>query len=107
MISRLSTDTFFFTIINRTEALSRLLDMVSGNSGNTFSRPGLSSECAAKPHVTLLIERIANLRRTNPDIERWWHDHAVHDYEPTQQTTAHPVGLLHFALQSVTAPRRT
>ncbi|WBQ04394.1 helix-turn-helix transcriptional regulator [Kribbella sp. CA-293567] len=64
---------------------------------------GMRREAARRPHDTLLIEGIANLRRTNPDIERWWHDHAVHDYAPTQQTIAHPGGQLQFALQSVAA----
>ncbi|WBQ08402.1 helix-turn-helix transcriptional regulator [Kribbella sp. CA-293567] len=65
---------------------------------------GMRREAARRPHDTLLIEGIAELRRTDPDIERWWHDHAVHDYAPTRQSILHPAGVLEFTLESITAP---
>jgi hypothetical protein len=53
-------------------------------------------------HLAAAVER---LRRVDPDVARWWDDHAVRDYASVGKQIAHPQGgSLNFNIEVVTAP---
>ncbi len=61
-------------------------------------------EAARRPDDTRLSELIDELRRSDPDVARWWDDHAVRDYASVQKRIAHPTaGMLTFDIENVTA----
>jgi hypothetical protein len=48
------------------------------------------------------------LRRTDPDVARWWDDHTVRDYASVRKRIAHPAaGPLDFNIEVITAPHAT
>jgi hypothetical protein len=49
---------------------------------------------------------VAELRRTDPDVERWWTDHGVRDYASVAKQIRHPdAGDLTFDIEIVGAPK--
>jgi hypothetical protein len=81
----------------------------SGSSTGPSSPPGPSPRCAWKPAAIpddhALLAEVDDLRRTDPDVARWWNDHTVRDYASMPKRIAHPdAGLLDFAIEIVTAP---
>jgi hypothetical protein len=62
-------------------------------------------ELGRHPEDQLLAAAVEQLRRTDPDVARWWDDHTVRDYASVRKRIAHPeVGSLHFNIEVVTAP---
>jgi transcriptional regulator with XRE-family HTH domain len=62
-------------------------------------------EAGRRPDDRKLLAEVDDLRRTDPDVARWWNDHTVRDYASTPKRIAHPdVGLLDFGIEIVTAP---
>lgn len=65
----------------------------------------LRGEAGRRPHDAQLIQLIADLRSSHPDVEHWWNDHRVRDYTSIRKHIRHPVaGDLHFDIEIVTAP---
>jgi transcriptional regulator with XRE-family HTH domain len=62
-------------------------------------------ELGRHPEDQLLAAAVEQLRRTDPDVARWWDDHTVRDYASVRKRIAHPeAGPLHFNIEVVTAP---
>lgn len=62
-------------------------------------------EVGRRPDDQRLIAAVHDLRRTDPDIARWWDDHTVRDYASVPKRIAHPeAGPLDFNIEIVTAP---
>ncbi|GAA4606069.1 helix-turn-helix transcriptional regulator [Actinoallomurus liliacearum] len=62
-------------------------------------------EVGRRPDDQRLLAAVRDLRRTDPDVARWWDDHTVRDYASVSKRIAHPeAGLLDFAIEIVTAP---
>jgi transcriptional regulator with XRE-family HTH domain len=62
-------------------------------------------EIGRRPDDRILLAEVDDLRRTDPDVARWWNDHTVRDYASTPKRIAHPeAGLLDFGIEIVTAP---
>ena len=65
----------------------------------------LRGEAGRRPHDARLVELIADLRSSHPDVERWWNDHRVRDYTSMHKHIRHDVaGDLHFDIEIITAP---
>ncbi len=61
-------------------------------------------EAGRRPDDARLAELIDELRDSDPDVARWWDDHAVRDYASVQKRIAHPTaGLLVFDIENVAA----
>jgi hypothetical protein len=57
------------------------------------------------PEDRLLRSAVDELRRTDPDVARWWDDHAVRDDASVTKHIDHPhAGTLTFDIEFVTAP---
>lgn len=64
-------------------------------------------EVGRRPNDRRLIATVNELRRTDPDVSRWWDDHTVRDYASVSKRIAHPhAGLLDFDIEIVTAPHQ-
>jgi transcriptional regulator with XRE-family HTH domain len=62
-------------------------------------------EVGRHPEDQLLAAAVEQLRRTDPDVARWWDDHTVRDYASVRKRIAHPAaGPLQFNIEVVTAP---
>jgi transcriptional regulator with XRE-family HTH domain len=62
-------------------------------------------EVGRRPDDRRLISAVDDLRRTDPDVARWWNDHAVRDYASVHKHIAHPdAGTLDFNIEIVIAP---
>ena len=62
-------------------------------------------ELGRHPDDQRLAADIERLRRTDPDVARWWDDHTVRDYASVRKQITHPqAGLLDFNIEVVTAP---
>ncbi|QCW49338.1 helix-turn-helix domain-containing protein [Nocardioides dongxiaopingii] len=62
-------------------------------------------ETGRHPRDRRLAALVADLRRRDPDVERWWEDHAVTDRTSVPKQIAHPVfGTLVFAIEALTVP---
>jgi hypothetical protein len=62
-------------------------------------------EVGKRPNDRRLLEAVADLRRADPDVARWWDDHAVRDYTSVTKRIAHPeAGILVFRIEIVVAP---
>ncbi|SDQ13818.1 helix-turn-helix transcriptional regulator [Quadrisphaera sp. DSM 44207] len=60
-------------------------------------------ETARRPHDRRLVALIGELRAADPDVARWWTDHAVRDDASVAKRIAHPAtGPLHFDVEIVT-----
>ena len=66
---------------------------------------GLRREAGRHPDDRQLRELIDELRATDPDVARWWDDHAVRDYASVPKRIQHPTaGPLSFDVEIVGAP---
>jgi len=66
---------------------------------------GLRREAGRRPDDARLAALIGELRSSDPDVARWWDDHAVRDYASVAKRIAHPTaGMLHFDIEIVAAP---
>jgi transcriptional regulator with XRE-family HTH domain len=64
----------------------------------------LRREAGRRPHDHRLTALIDDLR-TDPEVARWWDDHAVRDHTSLVKRVRHPAaGLLTFGVEAVTAP---
>lgn len=62
-------------------------------------------EVGRRPDDQRLLAAVRDLRRTDPDVARWWDDHTVRDYASVPKRIAHPeAGPLDFDIEIVTAP---
>lgn len=62
-------------------------------------------EAGRRPEDRRLMAEVDDLRRTDPDVARWWDDHTVRDYASVAKRIAHPeAGLLDFHIEIVAAP---
>lgn len=62
-------------------------------------------EIARRPHDLVLQRLVDELRAIDPDVRRWWDDHAVRDYASVTKRIAHPTaGSLSFDIEIVCAP---
>jgi transcriptional regulator with XRE-family HTH domain len=62
-------------------------------------------EAARHPHDRRLHDLIDELRRTDPDVARWWDDFGVRDYASVTKQIAHPAaGRLEFDIEIVAPP---
>ncbi len=67
---------------------------------------GMRREAGRRPHDRRLSALIDELRDADPDVARWWDDHAVRDYASVTKRIAHPTaGALSFDIEIVQAPR--
>ncbi len=67
---------------------------------------GMRREAARYPQDRRLQRDIEQLRRADPDVERWWGDHRVGEYSSGHRRIRHPVaGVLDFDVELVVAPR--
>jgi transcriptional regulator with XRE-family HTH domain len=58
-----------------------------------------------QPADQRLLAEVDDLRRTDPDVARWWEDHAVRDDTSVTKYINHPhAGTLAFGIEIVTAP---
>ncbi len=65
----------------------------------------LRRELGRRPHDRHLLALTDELRRTDPDVARWWDDHAVRDYASVTKRIQHPTaGPLNFDIEIVYAP---
>jgi len=65
----------------------------------------LRRETGRNPHDRRLTALVEELRATDPDVARWWDDHAVRDYTSVAKRIAHPTaGPLSFNIEIVAAP---
>ena len=65
----------------------------------------LRYELGRHPDDRRLAALVAELRRADPDIARWWDDHLVADYTSVTKHIRHPVaGRLTFGIEYVTGP---
>jgi len=65
----------------------------------------LRMEVGRRPDDERLAAAVDELRRTDPDVARWWADHTVRDYASMPKRIAHPeAGPLEFDVEIVTAP---
>jgi len=63
-------------------------------------------ESGRRPYDRRLSALVAELRRTDPDVERWWTDHGVRDYASVAKQIRHPdAGDLTFDIEIVGAPK--
>lgn len=63
-------------------------------------------EAGRRPHDQQLVALIDELRASDPDVARWWADHAVRDYASVPKRIDHPVaGGLSFDIEIVGAPQ--
>ena len=66
---------------------------------------GLRREAGRHPDDRHLRELIGELRAADPDVARWWDDHAVRDYASVAKRIQHPTaGPLVFDVEIVGAP---
>ena len=62
-------------------------------------------EIARRPYDLVLQRLVDEFRATDPDVARWWDDHAVRDYASVTKRIAHPTaGTLFFDIEIVSAP---
>ena len=62
-------------------------------------------EAGRHPEDRRLSALVEELRGTDPDVARWWDDHAVRDYASVAKRIAHPIaGPLSFDIEIVCAP---
>jgi transcriptional regulator with XRE-family HTH domain len=62
-------------------------------------------EAGRRPHDRHLAALLDELRASDPDVARWWEDHAVRDYASVAKRIDHPVaGVLSFDIEIVGAP---
>src|ERR1700761_2970496 len=62
-------------------------------------------ELGRHPEARRLAAAVERLRRTDPDVARWWDDHTVRDYASVGKQIAHPQGgPLSFSIEVITAP---
>ncbi|MDG4828508.1 helix-turn-helix transcriptional regulator [Solwaraspora sp. WMMD1047] len=67
---------------------------------------GLRREAARHPQDRRLKRDIDELRRADPDVERWWDEHRVGEYSSGYRRIRHPVaGNLDFDVELVVAPQ--
>jgi len=65
----------------------------------------LRGEAGRRPHDARLIELIADLRASHPDVEDWWNDHRVRDYTSMHKHIRHDTaGDLHFDIEILSTP---
>lgn len=65
----------------------------------------LRRETARHPDDARLTALIDELRATDPDVARWWADHAVRDHTSVTKRIDHPTaGRLEFAIEFVAPP---
>jgi len=81
----------------------------SGSSWADFAQAtvaALRRESGRRPHDARLSTLIDELRTADPDVARWWDDHAVRDYASVAKRIRHPAGGdLSFDIESVSAPQ--
>jgi transcriptional regulator with XRE-family HTH domain len=66
---------------------------------------GLRRDAARTPHDRRLLDLIAELRAADPDVARWWEDHAVRDATSVTKLIRHPdAGDLAFGIEVLAAP---
>ena len=66
---------------------------------------GLRYELGRHPEDRQLVALVAELRASDPDVARWWEDHAVTDRTSVRKEIAHPdFGALSFGIEAVTVP---
>ncbi|WP_182905213.1 helix-turn-helix transcriptional regulator [Microbispora sp. H13382] len=69
---------------------------------------GLRREAARHPQDRRLRHDIAELRRADPNVARWWDDHPVGEYSSAPRRIRHPVGGdLTFDVELLVAPQVT
>jgi transcriptional regulator with XRE-family HTH domain len=62
-------------------------------------------ELGRHPDDRRLAADVERLRRTDPNVARWWDDHTVRDYASVRKRIAHPeAGPLDFNIEVITAP---
>src|SRR5579859_6640222 len=62
-------------------------------------------ELGRHPDDQLLAAEVERLRRSDPDVARWWDDHTVRDYASVRKKIGHPqAGPLEFNIEVITAP---
>jgi transcriptional regulator with XRE-family HTH domain len=65
----------------------------------------LRRETGRNPDDRRLTALVQELRDTDPDVARWWDDHAVRDYTSVAKRIAHPAaGPLSFDIEIVAVP---
>lgn len=63
-------------------------------------------EAGRRPYDRRLGALVAELRRADPDVRRWWADHGVRDYTSVAKHIRHPdCGDLAFDIEIVGSPR--
>ena len=88
---------------HRGEVLARnaLLRAVLGS----VALASLRYDAGRRPHDRRLAALIDELRRTDPDVARWWDDHGVREYASVPKRIAHPsAGNLRFDIEIVSPP---
>ncbi len=62
-------------------------------------------ELGRHPDDQRLAATVERLRRTDPDVARWWDDHTVREYSSVRKLITHPQGgPLDFSIEVITAP---
>jgi transcriptional regulator with XRE-family HTH domain len=62
-------------------------------------------ELGRHPDDQRLAADVERLRRSDPDVARWWDDHTVRDYASVRKRIEHPeAGPLDFNIEVITAP---
>ncbi len=62
-------------------------------------------ELGRRPDDHRLAREVAELRRADPDVERWWDDHGVTDRTSVTKRITHPTaGPLVFGIEAVVLP---
>lgn len=65
----------------------------------------LRRESGRRPHDRQLATLVAEVRAADPDVDRWWDDHAVRDYASATKRIQHPAaGDLSFDIEIVAGP---
>lgn len=66
---------------------------------------GMRYELGRHPDDRRLIDLVAAMRAADPEVSRWWDDHAVTDRTSVRKEIAHPAfGPLSFGIEAVTTP---
>jgi transcriptional regulator with XRE-family HTH domain len=76
---------------------------------DTFGRASVAAlrrEVGRRPDDLGLAQLIDELRAHDPEVARWWDDHAVRDYASVTKQIRHPIaGDLHFDIEIVSPPQ--
>ncbi|MGX6600604.1 helix-turn-helix transcriptional regulator [Micromonosporaceae bacterium Da 78-11] len=96
-------DSFIRYLFQDPSARERILNWADFAAAATGA---LRREAGKHPHDRRLRELIAELRRTDPDVARWWDGFGVQDWTSVTKHIGHPAaGRLSFDIEIVASPR--